>query len=56
LLEQALRITTGSPQQRLVIRRFYAVPIVAVQEAYAIGLIMREGVRSLIGGLYISVP
>ena len=46
---------TGSRRQRLVIRRFYAVPIVAVLGAYAIGLIMREGVRSLIGGLYIFV-
>jgi branched-chain amino acid transport system permease protein len=47
---------TGSPQQRVVIRRFYAVPIVAMLGVYAIGLIMREGVRGLIGGLYISVP
>lgn len=42
--------------ERLVIRRFYAVPIVAMLGTYALGLIIREGVRSLIGGLYISVP
>ncbi len=42
--------------ERLVIRRFYAVPIVAMLGTYALGLVIREGVRSLIGGLYISVP
>ena len=42
--------------ERLVIRRFYAVPIIAMLGTYALGLIIREGVRSLIGGLYISVP
>jgi branched-chain amino acid transport system permease protein len=42
--------------ERLVIRRFYAVPIVAMLGTYALGLIIREGVRGLIGGLYISVP
>jgi branched-chain amino acid transport system permease protein len=46
----------GFVLERLVIRRFYAVPIVAMLGTYALGLIMREGVRSLIGGLYISVP
>ena len=42
--------------ERLVIRRFYAVPIIAMLGTYALGLIIREGVRGLIGGLYISVP
>jgi branched-chain amino acid transport system permease protein len=46
----------GFVLERLVIRRFYAVPLVAMLGTYALGLIMREGVRSLIGGLYISVP
>jgi branched-chain amino acid transport system permease protein len=42
--------------ERLVVRRFYAAPIVAMLGTYALGLIIREIVRSLIGGLYISVP
>jgi branched-chain amino acid transport system permease protein len=42
--------------ERLVIRRFYTVPIAAMLGTYALGLIMREGVRSLIGGLYLTVP
>jgi branched-chain amino acid transport system permease protein len=46
----------GFVLERLVIRRFYAVPIVAMLGTYALGLIIREGVRSLIGGLYISIP
>jgi branched-chain amino acid transport system permease protein len=41
---------------RLVVRRFYAAPIVAMLGTYALGLIIRESVRGLIGGLYISVP
>ena len=46
----------GFVLERLVIRRFYAVPIIAMLGTYALGLIIREGVRGLIGGLYISVP
>jgi branched-chain amino acid transport system permease protein len=46
----------GFVLERLVIRRFYATPIAAMLGTYALGLIIREGVRSLIGGLYISVP
>src|SRR6202022_4694903 len=42
--------------ERLVIRRFYAAPIVAMLGTYALGLVIRESVRGLIGGLYISVP
>jgi branched-chain amino acid transport system permease protein len=42
--------------EKLVIRRFYAVPIVAMLGTYALGIIIREGVRTLIGGLYISIP
>ena len=33
--------------ERLVIRRFYAVPIIAMLGTYALGLIIREGVRGL---------
>jgi len=46
----------GLVLERLVVRRFYAAPIVAVLGTYALGLIIRESVRGLIGGLYISVP
>src|SRR6202166_1514282 len=46
----------GLVLERLVIRRFYAAPIVAMLGTYALGLIIREGIRGLIGGLYISVP
>jgi branched-chain amino acid transport system permease protein len=46
----------GFVLERLVIRRFYVVPIVAILGTYALGVVIREGVRSLIGGLYISVP
>ena len=42
--------------ERLIVRRFYAAPIVAMLGTYALGLIIRESVRGLIGGLYISVP
>lgn len=47
---------TGLVLERLVIRRFYAAPIIAMLATYAIGLVIREMVRSLIGGLYIAVP
>src|ERR1700751_5266265 len=46
----------GFVLERLVVRRFYAAPIVAMLGTYALGLIIRESVRGLIGGLYISVP
>jgi len=46
----------GFVLERLVIRRFYANPVVAMLGTYALGLVIREGVRSLIGGLYVSVP
>ncbi len=42
--------------ERLVIRRFYAAPIVAMLGTYALGLVIRETVRGLIGGLYVSIP
>jgi branched-chain amino acid transport system permease protein len=46
----------GFVLERLIVRRFYASPIVAMLGTYALGLIIREIVRGLIGGLYISVP
>jgi branched-chain amino acid transport system permease protein len=46
----------GFVLERLVIRRFYPIPVIAMVATYALGLIIREGVRGLIGGLYLSVP
>src|SRR6202795_4210499 len=46
----------GFVLERLIVRRFYAAPIVAMLGTSALGLIIREGVRSLMGGLYPSVP
>jgi len=46
----------GFVLERLMVRRFYAAPIVAMLGTYALGLIIREVVRTLIGGLYRSVP
>lgn len=46
----------GFALERSIVRRFYLVPIVAMLGTYALGLIIREIVRGLIGGLYISVP
>ncbi len=42
--------------ERTVIRRFYAAPVVAMLGTYALGVIIRESVRGLIGGLYHAVP
>ena len=42
--------------ERTIIRRFYAAPIVAILGTYALGVIIRESVRGLIGGLYRAVP
>jgi len=38
-----------------VIRRLYAAPVIAMLATYAIGLIIREIVRGLIGGQYFAV-
>jgi branched-chain amino acid transport system permease protein len=46
----------GFVLERTIVRRFYAAPIVAMLGTYALGLIIREIVRGLIGGLYLSVP
>ncbi|UEM11489.1 branched-chain amino acid ABC transporter permease [Bradyrhizobium barranii subsp. barranii] len=48
--------TLGFVLEKLVVRRFYAAPIVAMLGTYALGLIIREAVRGLTGGLYLSVP
>ena len=41
--------------ERLVIRRFYAAPIIAMLGTYAVGLVIREIVRGLLGGHYKSI-
>ena len=41
----------GFVLERTIVRRFYAAPIVAMLGTYALGLIIREIVRGLIGGL-----
>lgn len=42
--------------ERLVIRWFYARPLIAMLGTYALGVVIRETVRGLIGGLYLNVP
>jgi branched-chain amino acid transport system permease protein len=46
----------GFVLEAVIIRRFYAAPIVAMLGTYALGLIIRESVRGLIGGFYLTVP
>src|SRR6185369_13544842 len=41
--------------ERIVIRRFYATPIVAMLGTYAIALVLRETVRMLLGGQFYNV-
>src|SRR3984885_14925953 len=45
----------GLVMERIIIRRFYAVPIIAMLGTYAIGLVIREIVRGLLGGHYKSI-
>jgi branched-chain amino acid transport system permease protein len=42
--------------ERTIIRRFYAAPVIAMLGTYAIGLVIRETVRGLLGGHYKSIP
>lgn len=46
----------GAVLERTIICRFYGAPIIAMLGTYAIGLIIREIVRGLLGGHYRSVP
>ena len=46
----------GLVLERTIIKRFYAVPIIAMLGTYAIGLVIREIVRGLLGGHYKSIP
>ena len=45
----------GLALERLVIRRWYAAPIIAMLGTFAIGLVIREVVRGLLGGHYKSI-
>ncbi|MDQ2763474.1 MAG: branched-chain amino acid ABC transporter permease [Pseudomonadota bacterium] len=42
--------------ERTVIRWFYARPLIAMLGTYALGVVIRETVRGLLGGLYQNVP
>jgi branched-chain amino acid transport system permease protein len=46
----------GYALERTIIKRFYANPIIAMLGTYAIGLVIREIVRGLLGGHYKSIP
>lgn len=46
----------GLVMERTIIRRFYSTPIIAMLGTYAIGLVIREIVRGLLGGHYKSIP
>ena len=45
----------GLALEAAVIRRMYLTPVIAMLATYAIGLIIRETVRGLIGGQYYSI-
>jgi len=45
----------GAVIERGVIRRFYAAPVIAMLATYAVGLVIREAVRGLLGGHYKSI-
>lgn len=45
----------GAGIERTIIRRLYEQPVIAMLATYAIGLIVREIVRGLIGGQYYSI-
>lgn len=46
----------GLVLERTIICRFYSAPIIAMLGTYAIGLVIREIVRGVLGGHYKSVP
>lgn len=45
----------GAALERVVIRRFYAAPIVAMLGTYAIGLVLREAIRMFLSGQFYNV-
>lgn len=46
----------GFAVERLLIRHFYARPLIAMLGTYALAVVIRETVRGLIGGLNLNVP
>jgi branched-chain amino acid transport system permease protein len=46
----------GYVLERTIIKRFYTNPIIAMLGTYAIGLVIREIIRGLLGGHYKSIP
>jgi branched-chain amino acid transport system permease protein len=48
--------SAGFVLERTIIRRFYANPIIAMLGTFAIGLVIREIVRGLLGGHYQTIP
>lgn len=46
----------GLVLERTIIRRFYRSPVVAMLGTYAIGLVIREIIRGVLGGQYKPVP
>ncbi|MEQ8345200.1 MAG: branched-chain amino acid ABC transporter permease [Sneathiellaceae bacterium] len=46
----------GLVLERGIVHRFYALPVAAMLGTWALGLIIREIVRGLLGGLYYNVP
>jgi branched-chain amino acid transport system permease protein len=46
----------GYALERTIIKRFYTNPIIAMLGTYAIGLVIREIVRGLLGGHYKTIP
>jgi branched-chain amino acid transport system permease protein len=46
----------GLMVERMVIRWLYARPLIAMLGTYALGVVIRETVRGLLGGLYQNVP
>jgi len=46
----------GLVLERTVMRRFYANPIMAMLGTFAIGLVIREIIRGLLGGHYKAIP
>jgi len=46
----------GLVLERGIVHRFYALPVAAMLGTWALGLMIREIVRGLLGGLYYNVP
>ena len=55
LLAPLVVALVGLVLERTIVHRFYATPVVAMLGTYAIGLVLRELVRGLLGGQFRSV-